>query len=366
MRNVTNWIKQILRFASYITFIIVVTFVTLEIIFRFLPVSTSKYLQPVNQENPISHFKKNHLVIINEKPDFSNVRHKQINNWGYFSDYNYQSDRILSKCRSIVIGDSYVEAIQVKNKEAFNSILHEKGCETFAFGKSGDPLSQYLAYAEFVITEFNPDNLIFSIIANDFDESLIKYKNTPANHYFNDNGELLRVDFMPSLIGLFIRGSSFLYYLYNDVKIQVLINRILWKSTAHEMDYNEFLNARLEDRESDSRFAIDLFMEKISEFATERQVFLVVDADRNRIYQGYRNRDENKAVGRLNNYFIQKARRYDNVVIVDMQKYFWKDWMENRTIFNSDQDYHWNAYGHFVVANTIQCYLIGDICGSNN
>ena len=88
-------------------------------------------------------------------------------------------------------------------------------------------MSQYLAYAEFAVREFNPDNLIFTIIFNDYDESLLKYNNSPSSHYFNENGELERIDFEPSLVGTIIRSSSFLYYLYNDLKIHFIFKDAL-------------------------------------------------------------------------------------------------------------------------------------------
>tara|TARA_B100001057_G_C22806564_1_gene933670 strand:- start:93 stop:1247 length:1155 start_codon:yes stop_codon:yes gene_type:complete len=377
-------IRPFAVFMLYLLYLTIISAFILEIVFRFLPVSTSKFIQPVNDANPISHFRKNHLVVINEEPNFSNVRYKKTNNYGYFSDYDYKPNRTPNKCRSIVIGDSYVEAKQVDNKEAFHYLLNKKDCETFALAKSGDPFSQYLAYAEFAISEFNPDNLIFSIITNDYDESLLKYKAEPSSHYFNDNGELKRVDFEPSLLGLIVRSSSFIYYLYNDLKIHITLQeklkQLINDGINHDVEHNksliklerdtiwdsdvflEKINQRLIERERDAIWATDIFIKKIAEIAKHRNVIIVVDGNRRGIYNGRENRDESTVLGRLNKYLIQKAKHHDNVVVIDMQNFFWEDWVINKKVFNSQYDYHWNAYGHFVVAKTIHCFSKATPC----
>ena len=360
-----KWTKRIVKSTLYIAFLSLTTGLALEIVFSFLPVSTSNFIQPVNDLNPISHFKINNTVTINEQPDFSIVRYKKTNNWGYFSDYDYQQARLPNKCRTVVLGDSYVEAQQVENRETFHALLHKGACETFALGKSGDPFSQYLAYANFAIDKFDPDYLVFSIIANDFDESLLKYKSSPSSHYFNDSGELERIDFEPSIFGIVIRSSNFLYYLYNDLKLHVLLKRLMRGKTIMASSVEGGLNSRLVSREEDSRWVVDQFIQRIVEMAEKRKVLLVVDADRNLIYEGGKHRDETKVLGRLNNYLIKTAAPLHNVIVIDMQKYFWQDWVNNKAVFNSEHDYHWNAYGHSVVADTIECFL-SDLCYSNH
>ena len=372
MNFVTSRIKSITKYILYLVYLAIITCFLFEIVFRFLPVSTSKFIQPVNDINPISHFQKNNLVVINREPDFSNIIYKKTNNYGYFTNHDYTPNKLSNKCRSIVIGDSYVEAVQVDNNNTFHSLLHQEACETYALGKSGDALSQYLAYAEFAVSEFNPDNLIFTIIFNDYDESLLKYNNSPSSHYFNENGELERIDFEPSLVGRIIRTSSFLYYLYNDLKIHFIFKDALKQISDGRMadiyHPNQTLiddaNKRLVNREIDARWAVDIFLKKISDLALKQSVILVIDGDRNGIYEDHEHRNESKAIGRLNKYMIQNAKLIDNVVVIDMQKYFWKDWSNNKKEFNSWHDYHWNSYGHFVVAKTINCYLQENLCDS--
>ena len=74
-----------------------------------------------------------------------------------------------------VIGDSYVEALQVKNKDAFHAIL-DKGLsshDVYPIGISGS-LSQYIAFSRYAAEQFSPKLFVFLIIENDFDESFKK------------------------------------------------------------------------------------------------------------------------------------------------------------------------------------------------
>ena len=54
----------------------------------------------------------------------------------------------------------------------------------YSFGTQSSTLSSYLAYADYVAKLFHPQTIVFIIIGNDFDESLLKYKNEPGHSYF--------------------------------------------------------------------------------------------------------------------------------------------------------------------------------------
>ena len=334
----------------FIFYTISVSFVLLEILFSFLPVSTARIIQEVNEDNPISHFKKHNLVTVNSNVNFSKVIKKKTNNYGYFSNLDYSSNKNLSRCRNIVIGDSYVEADQVLNSETFHAILNSGKCETYALGKSGDPLSQYIAYAEFAIDEFEPDNLIFLIIDNDYDESWLKYKSSPATHYFNNNEELVRVDFKPSLKGLILRKSDFLYFLHKDLKIHVQLKKMFTnnKQKIQKKDY--------ELRIEDMKRAAEIFLEKISHIGKDRNIILIVDGDRRLIYQNKKNRN-NDAIGKSHKHLLANAKKYKNIKVIDLHPLFFNDWIKNKKKFNSTNDYHWNTYGHSFVGKNLNYFL---------
>ena len=54
---------------------------------------------------------------------------------------------------------------------------------------SGAPLSQYLKWADYSIKVFNSKHLVFNIVGNDFDQSLLKYKNSKERFHFSKSVE---------------------------------------------------------------------------------------------------------------------------------------------------------------------------------
>src|SRR5262245_42705846 len=82
--------------------------------------------------------------------------------------------------RIAVIGDSYVEALQVAHNASFaeraaTELTRDRPPEIYRFGISGAPLSQYLHVAEREASHYAPDWIVVVLVHNDFDESL-----TPA------------------------------------------------------------------------------------------------------------------------------------------------------------------------------------------
>ena len=77
-------------------------------------------------------------------------------------------------------------------QKPFYNILEENidnKFKVYSFGFSGAPLSQYLKWAEFSVDKFNVSHLVINVVANDFDESLLKYKQSPGFHYFEKCGQ---------------------------------------------------------------------------------------------------------------------------------------------------------------------------------
>ena len=100
----------------------------------------------------------------------------RINNEGWNSPIDYQSKS--ERRRIAVIGDSYIEALNVDIAESYPFLLSTAlgvDYEVYSFGISGAPLSQYLNLSRYVVSEFDPDVLIFNVVHNDFEESIRKY-----------------------------------------------------------------------------------------------------------------------------------------------------------------------------------------------
>lgn len=349
MRNAMNWINPILKFGGYFLFLIVSVATLLEIIFRILPTSDSLRVQPVSSENDILRFEKNRRITKQIGFNFTHVNIKNINNYGFASDRDFypkegQDNPIIS-----VIGDSYVEALQVTNRATFHGIIDEKlqNFDVYALGVSGSPLSQYLAYAKYVKAEMVPDFYIFLIIENDFDESFYEIKKEPGYHYFDKNGALERIDYNPSIIKKIARLSAFVRYLILDLKINSQLSRILNLERISAVSIDNMVS------DKKGMAAIDLFIKGISEFTQSSNVILLLDGDRYSIYNGMVERDLTQVRNIWYKELINRSKEVPNLQIVNLQPYFQNDWALNNESFNYDYDFHWNEHGHAVAASAL-------------
>jgi len=98
----------------------------------------------------------------------------RINQNGWNSGHERYLPQKSERLRIVVIGDSYVEALQVP----YNHSLAEKieglcagQCEAYRFGISGAPLSQYLHVLRREAAAFKPGWVVVVMVQNDFDES---------------------------------------------------------------------------------------------------------------------------------------------------------------------------------------------------
>jgi len=353
MRSDMSWIKLALNYLGYSIYLFCFSFILIEVLFRFLPVSDSYKLQPVNKQNPIYHFAKNREVIRQSGFSFRDIKTKKINNYGYASDNDYLQSDLKEKNLVAVIGDSYVEASQVKNIDTFHSILDKKieNLDVYPIGASGAALSQYLAWADFAKNEFNPDIFVFLIISNDFDQSWYGIADKPGFHFFKENGDLHLIEYSPSKMKKLLRKSAFIRYLYLDLKITHRIKEIL----QINIDVNDrLMNTELEIKVIGNK-AIDLFLKKINQLAKERKVILMLDGDRTSIYSGRIERNKSN----IKNHWFEnllsksKAQGNPNLYLLDLQPIFAEDWNKNKKFFEYRYDAHWNERAHSVAGKAL-------------
>jgi hypothetical protein len=346
-----SWIKKMTQIFSYLIFLFVTVGVLLEVIFRILPTSDSLMQKPVTIADPILKFTENREVTKQIGFNFSHVNTKKINNYGYATDKFFQEKSINSKPVIAVIGDSYVEALQVKNSDAFHAILDDKfeNYDFYPIGISGSPLSQYLAFAKFASNYFRPEVYIFLIIDNDFDESFENVKKAPGFHYFDDITGLKLVEYKPSKIKQLARKSAFVRYLHLDLKILNQLRRI-FSPTAVNREINTrhgeaFLNI--------GRKANAKFVQGVKELSLNAQVIILLDGDREAIYSGLTDRDSNSNVNILVSELGEIAKNIANVSVIDLHNNFKNDYLKYGRKFNYDYDYHWNELGHSIAAQAL-------------
>ena len=338
---------------------IALAMVVIEIVLRFLPVTSSMERMPVDENHPILRFPLNKDFVYSTGWNFQFVNYGRFNNYGFVNNQDY-ARRDGEKALAI-IGDSYVEALQVPYDQTIQGRLakyYEGTGKVYSFGMSGAQLAQYLAMSEYVRNEFQPQGMVIVIIGNDFDESLIKVR--PGLHVFEKNPDghsvrLVRWDYHPGAVEKILRHSATARYLWNTVGIREITRLPQRLARGEGSHVGNTQREAPEERLQDSRMAVEAFFSGLRHRAgldTSRILF-VVDGMRPHIYS---EADFERAKGSyfdlMRQYFMSAAVQWGYEVI-DMQPIFLSRHRKDGSRFERATDAHWTGVGHQVVAEAI-------------
>jgi len=353
--------KQILFPFISVLFGLFLSFLILELFCRVLPVRDSLMMLPVHATNPIVRFKPNRVITWSSGATFAIVTSKHINNYGFLSDQDYfptEESPLLA-----IIGDSYVEAAQVDTRNTMHGILSQetvgKG-RVYCFGASGSPLSTYLAYAKYATQEFNATALVFIIVGNDFDESLLEYKSAPGFHYFAASAEglsFVRKDYQPTLLKRLARQSALIRYLALNMQLRwQSIESLFGKPVGEAAFVGNTRAAFDEERMSKSRRVVDRFLAELptqTGLGSDRILF-VLDGMRPQLYEAKTlAAADGSYFDVMRDYFMEVAAKKEFAVI-DMQPRFVEKYKAEGVRFEFRSDAHWNEAGHRLVAEAIR------------
>ncbi len=339
------------------------TLAGLEVLLRVLPAYGGAYRTPVDDRRPISRFTPDREFTWSRDWNFSVVNTVRVNNAGFVSDVDYEADApgpLLA-----VIGDSYVEAAMVPFRQTCAGRLATMlapAARAYAFGMSGAPLSQYLAWARHARDAYRPAGLLVIVVYNDYDESLIEYGGGGGYHHFveQDDGRLAweRVDRVPSLAYRLAQRSALARYLALNLRVTESLAGIRARISGTDVPGSHFHAPASSQpaRVAASRRAVDAFLDRLPGYAglaPERIVF-AVDGMRPQLYD-----DETlDAAGGIfvdvmRRYFLAHARR-KGYETIDLQPRFIAHYRTHRRRFEWPRDDHWNALGHEVCFDAVR------------
>lgn len=335
---------------NFISFIVIL--IVVEIIFNVLPTSDSEKTNPVNKNSPYLHLIKNKDLLISSGVFFEHKVRKHTNNYGYFSDIDYQNT--LDK-KLITIGSSLVTANQVSNKDSFHGLINSKIVgknQLYMLAGANAPQSQYLAYTKMAINEFNPYAFIIIIGNTDFTGSIIS--NALPNsgyHYFESTDEsspLILNDYVPSKSKELLRNFATARYLFLNARIQFIELPKLQKTTKTQnsesvLNY-ELLNYKL----------IDSFFSNLKNLVKDIPVLIVLDSTNNI------NRSQIELnMSRFNQkeYILKKSNSY-GFETIDLTDIFINDFKNTGLRSEWLNDGHWNENGHKIVSQAIEGSVI--------
>lgn len=349
-------------------FSLIFTSLLFEVFFRFiLPVGY--YPITAYQEGVGLHSRPDQEGIITYGPFVQYPAAYRINNAGWNSPHDYLPEKAENTLRVAVIGDSFVEAFQVDYDEGFpivaeefisdNCTTYEK-VEIYAFGFSGSPLSQYLNMMRYVAVVYQPDIFVINIIHNDFDES---FRSQEEKSYFlqfdiNEQGEieeLLPEPYDSNPMRVIVRQSAFVRYLFDNMKLSRLIRQC---NRPGEMIVCGIAFMPEDSPQTEPMHQMVYYvLDQYRLTAQDAPLLLMMDGPREAIY------GEEVAFD-VNQYNVLVGDAADDLGIdfIDLGPVFEADYQANQTPFNLSIDWHWNEYGHQIVAETMSSWVIQQAC----
>ena len=349
-----NWIKKTTKVFSYLIFLFISVAVMLEVVFRVLPTTTPVDLQSVTSEQDILRFKADQTGVFSLGANFYRTVTKKTNNAGFYSSFNYEKAK---SPKIMIIGDSFVEAAQIDNSDTVGEVIRAKDNQkdTYQMGVSGVPLSQYIKMAEYAKNNYAPNGFVIIIVGNDFDQSLCDYRIKLGTWCFDENFELIFKPFNGYAgIRRYARQSAFARYLFLQAGIdwRTLMSSLKLKPQGMEADADYAGNVKRiksEERIERSFIVVARFFEELKKLQIIDKVTLVLDADRQDIYNNLRTESYFQ---KMREYTINKAKA-NGVRLIDMRPIFEDDYKDHKVKFEFPTDAHWNERAHKLVAEAL-------------
>ena len=349
-----------------------------EIGLRLLPVSTGLLAQPVNEENPVFRFQADRDYVWSRGWNFSIVNRGRVNTSGFVNDRDYEAGKTAPLLA--VIGDSYVEAAMVPYPDTLQgrlaAALEGRG-RVYSFAASGAPLSQYLAWARHTRDLYRPEAMVFVVVGNDFDESLLAYKQGPGFHHYREESDglkLVRVDYEPDPLRSLVRLSALARYTVFNLEAPVAVPRTMarlsrfWpRSSQPGLTEQESETAERATGDAEQQFlgnvprvveakrltaskrAVDAFFRDLPEMSglAPQRILFVLDGIR--YPTDY---DPEAYFVRMRRYFLEQAASLGYGTI-DMEHHFLPEHEANGTRFEFPTDGHWNGIAHGMAAQAV-------------
>ncbi|MCP4123514.1 MAG: SGNH/GDSL hydrolase family protein [Bacteroidetes bacterium] len=294
-----------------------------------------------------------------------------INQQGWNSPVNYVFERKdTTTPRIAIIGDSYVEALNVDSGKSFSDHLRNKpgNRDVYSFGIGGSPLSQHLNISRYVNDFYNPDIAIITIINNDFDESLRMIGDTRNLLILQDERGRYRefppdyLDIANSPLRRVLKKSATIRYMFYNMKLYRFIR--FSRSSRNEYDMTPLAKPSqphvLGSHYNKAMESISYYLlSEIKEVFREKRVVLLMDAQRKDIFNGKWPESKEYVLNEI----VAGVSDSLDIELIDLTPLFlnkyehMKEAELNRYKHLIEIDGHWDEADHLMIADTLAAYL---------
>lgn len=361
-----NWIRMSIKKGIKNFFILtiptlVVCFIILELFFRLGIKASNPPRLIINKKDNLITLDTNHRTGRYTYGSFTEVNATwRVNNFGW----NYPNDYFVDSSKPLiaVIGDSYIEALQVDSDENYPYLLHKRfngERNVFAFGMEGAPLSQYLEYTRYVKKYFKPSMFIINLCHNDFEESIKELY--PTRNLFTQvsirDSNIIEIPAHLEKVKLpldnwwvnFFYKSALVRYVYRNTYIIQNIKKLFGSGKA---DQKVRADLALKN-EPVIKLATKKLIEKIVSENSGISILFVFDAPRMSIYD--KSLDSSNVIWM--NKMVADICTDLRVDVLDLTQVMLEDYNKNGKKFNTEVDGHWNEYGHQFVENQVYNFI---------
>lgn len=364
--------RQFLIKALAILIGVLATFVLMEAILRFLPYNSGMVAAPVNDSQPVYRFLADRDVRYSQDWDMKNNRIRHVNKDGFLSDIEYRSED--DSPLIALIGDSYVEAIQVDWEETAHGRLHRNlapDVRVYAFGAAYAALAQYLSWAEYAKEAYGPEMLVVNLVANDFLQKLPKPGSKYTGgfqgmNYFSedDQGDLvvMRSDRpVESWKRRLARKSALVAYAYRNAgvtsmpaKIRANLKNIFDPPKEPVFIANTVAQVSQDDLTLSKR-QIDMFLNRLAPMSglEPSSIVIVLDGLRPELYDPSRIEQSATTFPAVVANYIRETGNRLGYEVIDLQPLFMEEHQKNGKRFEFPFNNHWNAHGHDVMSKAV-------------
>jgi len=318
-------------------------------------------------ETPLMAFDRAHRMLrfdVESRRDgvftFGNfARHRsrwRVNNEGWNCAVDYETPRARRQPLIALIGDSFVEGLQVDVDRHMDAVLRSligPTHDVYAFGISGAPLSQYLLMSRYVAARFDPSVLVFVIVHNDFTESIRELEPKPlllqVSLKPDTPEEVPPVEYHPNRWRRLLGRSAGVRFFYLNAGVSMRKFRTL----ARRRTVADELDQAFEHREEIHRVTRHLVGLIRAENPTRRIIFTMVPER----FDASGERPDAARAAWLHD-LIRDAAAERSCDFVDLNAAFLARYREEGARFDFDEDAHWNATGQETAAREIYAKLL--------
>jgi hypothetical protein len=353
-----------------VPFSVVLCLLLLEfVVFRFILIAAD--FPELVYVNGVLKYKSNQSGIYRVKNE---IKAKfKINQAGWNSQYDeYQINKSNGKLRVAVIGDSYVEALNVNYNESLAEQLEHtfpnSRLEVFRFGISGAPLSQYLHLLRKEVRKYSPDLVVTILVHNDFDESYLPTPGVYTRSFLKIQivnntvqGEMPPLDYQPPWYAFIRNSATWRYLAYRQrIRFSSLRNLVFRRQKQERQEYQANIEVSgLHAKMERNTLVTDYIFKKMKDIceSSNAELIIVMDGDRSGIYRNIYNVNYKPTGALLLNAMAESVAQKYNIHFIDLQPVFQKDFIINEKFFDFDFDSHWNNYGHSIIAKSIADFI---------